>query len=85
MKKYVFITSEGFTFQPGSESAEPDIENLQVVGFAKGNSPEEAINSLLKTSPHIAETSFDEVTALELKSEKGTSYSLKELLAANAR
>lgn len=85
MKKYIFITSEGFTFQPGSESTAPDIENLQVVGFAEGNSPEEAIKSLLMTSPHIAETSFDEVTALELKSENGPSYSLKDLLAANAR
>lgn len=85
MKKYIFITSEGFTFQPGSESTEPDVENLQVVGFAEGNSPEEAIESLLKTSPYIAETSFDEVTALEVKSERGTSHSLKDLLVADLR
>ena len=42
-----FITTEGFTFQPGSESPDPDIENCQVIGFAKGNSLEEAFESLI--------------------------------------
>ena len=39
MKNYMFITAEGFTCQPDSESIEPDIENLQVIGFDSGNSP----------------------------------------------
>ena len=34
MKSYIFITTEGFTYQPGSESPEPDVENCQVIGFA---------------------------------------------------
>lgn len=79
MSKYIFITSEGSTFQPGSENTEPDVENLQVIGFADGNSPEEAAANLLKDNNYLAETSFDEITALELKSEKGTVHYLKEL------
>lgn len=35
-KKYIFITFEGFTFQPYSESDVPDIENMQVIGFSEG-------------------------------------------------
>lgn len=38
---------EGYTYQPGSTSFEPDIENLQVIGFAGGNSREEATRNLL--------------------------------------
>ncbi|GAG60875.1 unnamed protein product, partial [marine sediment metagenome] len=30
MKKFIFITSEGFTFQPDNDDYEPDIENMQV-------------------------------------------------------
>jgi len=27
MGAYIFITTEGYTYQPGSEAVEPDIEN----------------------------------------------------------
>ena len=47
MKSYIFITNEGFTFQPNSEDYEPDIENSQVIGFAKGNNQNDAFNNLL--------------------------------------
>jgi len=79
MKNYIFITSEGHTYQPGSESSAPDIENLQVIGFAEGNSPEEAAINLLKKSNYLNETTFNEVTAMELKSGKGTFHCLKEV------
>jgi len=78
MKNYIFVTSEGHTYQPGSESSEPDIENLQVIGFAGGNSPEEAAGNLLKESTYLNQTTFNKVTAMELKSGKGTFHYLKE-------
>jgi hypothetical protein len=31
-KQFIFITFEGVTFQPNSESDTPDIENMKVVG-----------------------------------------------------
>ena len=79
MKNYIFITSEGHTYQPGSENNEPDIENLQVIGFAGGESPEEAARNLLKESKYISDTTFNEVTAMELKSGKGTFHCLKKV------
>ncbi|MEK6681415.1 MAG: hypothetical protein AABY79_05560 [Nitrospirota bacterium] len=67
MKSYIFITNEGFTFQPNSESQEPDIENCQVVGFGKGNTVQEALKNMLMSNEYLIETNFDEIIGLELK------------------
>ena len=67
MNSYIFITTEGFTFQPGSESPEPDVENCQVIGFAKGNSIEEAFENLMAENKYLLKTSFDEITGYELR------------------
>lgn len=77
MKQYIFITDEGFAYQPDSESGETDIENFQVIGFASGNSPEEAAKQLLMENERLKETTFNEIIALELKSEKRTYHCLK--------
>ncbi|MDP2681675.1 MAG: hypothetical protein Q8P28_02555 [Deltaproteobacteria bacterium] len=67
MKSYIFITAEGFTHQPNSESPEPDIENCQVIGFAEGNSPEEAFDNLIEENNYLLETNFDEIICFELR------------------
>jgi len=69
MGAYIFITIEGYTYQPRSEAIEPDIENCQVLGFAKGDDADEAFKALLKGNAYLLETSFDEVVCLELKNE----------------
>ena len=80
MKAYIFLTPEGYTFQSNSESAEPDIENLQVIGFAHGNDERDAFERLLKENPYILETTFNELIALELKNapEKGKTFYISE-------
>ena len=67
MKSYIFITSEGYTFQPESTSIEPDIENCQVIGFAKGKDPKQAFQNLIQENSNLLETTFDEVISYELK------------------
>ena len=67
MKSYIFITSEGYTFQPGSESVEPDIENCQVIGFAQGENPDKAFQNLISENVYLMQTSFDEIICFELK------------------
>jgi len=67
MKSYIFITTEGYTYQSESESIEPDIENCQVIGFAQGKDEEQALERLIAENPNILETTFDEVICLELK------------------
>lgn len=70
-RRFIFLSDEGFTFQPHSEKIEPDIENLQVVGFASGICADEAFSELLEANPYLTKTSFDEVFCLELREDAG--------------
>jgi hypothetical protein len=67
MNSYIFITTEGYTYQPASESIEPDIENCQVVGFSEGHTPEEAFDNLICENEHLLGTTFNEVICHELR------------------
>ena len=62
MKKYIVLTDEGCTYEPDGK----DIENLQVLGIAKGVDEEEAIDNLLKENPWIKNTSFKSIMCLEI-------------------
>ncbi|MFH1638882.1 MAG: hypothetical protein ABIB93_01010 [Chloroflexota bacterium] len=80
MTRYIFITHEGYSFQPLSESLEPDIENMQVIGFGQGNDAQDALEDMLKRNEFLAETSFDEVVALKLQDSTSEVLSLKDFL-----
>jgi len=67
MNSYIFITTEGYTFQPESDSIDPDIENCQLIGFAKGKNPRDAFDNLIQENDYLLETTFDELICLELK------------------
>lgn len=80
MYNYIFLTDEGFTFQPDSECDVPDIENLQVIGFSKGNNQEEAFNNLLEENPSLFDTNFDYIFCYRLDNhylESRKEFSLK--------
>ncbi len=65
-KPYMFLTLEGYTFQPDSITIEPDIENLQVIGVAFGISPKEAFQNLLKENKYLLNTTFNEIFCYQL-------------------
>jgi|GEM_PF-996898 len=67
MRSYIFITTKGYTFQPESESIEPDIENCQVVSFAQGKDEKQAFENLINDNDYLLETTFDELICLELR------------------
>jgi len=70
MKSYIFITEEGVTYQPNSTTPlELDIENCQVIGFAKGENEDDAFKNLTKRNDYLLDTSFNEIICMELKSE----------------
>ncbi len=56
MAQYIFYTYDGFSIAPNGE----DIENLQVLGIAKGISEEEAIQNLLNDNKWIKENDFNQ-------------------------
>jgi hypothetical protein len=66
MNNFIFITNEGYTYQPNSESIEPDIENCQVLGFSSGKSEEEAFTNLLEKNEYLKETSFNQIISYQL-------------------
>lgn len=76
-KDFIFITFEGMTFEPNSESDVPDIENMQVIGFEEGFNMDEAFDNLKKNQKHLADTAFDEIIGIELRSKKFNYYNLK--------
>ncbi|TYB31280.1 MAG: hypothetical protein FXF47_04935 [Candidatus Mcinerneyibacterium aminivorans] len=66
MNNYIFLTKEGHTFQPDSESVMPDIQNLQVIGFSEGKNPKEAFKNLLEKNEYLKDTNFNEVVCYPL-------------------
>ncbi len=83
MKNYIFLTFEGHTYQPYSESIEPDIDNLQVIGISEGSTSRMAFENLIKENNHLLETTFNEIISYELNSNFNSSadyFSLKEKL-----
>lgn len=78
MKSFVFITTEGFTYQPNTQGGEPDIENCQVVGYGDGENPHEAFKHLILTNNYLTATTFDEIICLELANEERTYFYLNE-------
>ncbi|OGF28405.1 hypothetical protein A2531_06545 [Candidatus Falkowbacteria bacterium RIFOXYD2_FULL_34_120] len=77
MRHFIFLTQEGYTFQPNSESAIPDIENLQVLGTASGTDEQNAFDNFIKESEYLLDTDYKEVVAMELKDERQYYFKIK--------
>lgn len=71
---YIFLTSEGSTFQPDSKSMEPDIENLQVIGISNGVNARDAFERLLNDNKYLLDTSFDEIFGMQLDQNNTKTY-----------
>lgn len=55
MTEFIFYTDEGRTISPN----DTELENLQVLGIAKGESTENAFKNLVEENIWISETGFD--------------------------
>lgn len=66
MDKYIFLTNEGYTYQPNSESIESDCENSQLIGIVAGNTPEEAFSNLMNERKYLRKINFDEIYCYKL-------------------
>lgn len=55
MKEYMFFTSEGWTTPPNENKT---VENCQLLGFAKGESKSNALDTLILENPWIIECGF---------------------------
>lgn len=66
MRRFVFLTEEGFTQTPSGE----DVENLQVLGIADGKDEKDALTNLLKDNKYLFDADYESVVAFELRDEK---------------
>jgi len=61
MKSYIFLTDEGYTFQPETGEEPVEIESLQTIGIAKGPDAMDAYRNLLAKNPHLQERKFEKI------------------------
>ena len=66
MNSYIFLTDEGYTFEPDSAGESRKIENLQVIGFAQGADADEAYRNLISENSYLRATSFEEIFCYQL-------------------
>lgn len=74
MDNYIFLTDEGYTFEPNSESDVPDIENLQVIGISNGENEKEAFYNLMSQRKYLMSTTFDKIFCYKLSNNYKDSY-----------
>jgi hypothetical protein len=67
IKEFIFLTSEGITYQPILHGDDRDIlENLQVIGFASGETAEQAFSNFIRENSWLKEHSFKNIFAYPL-------------------
>lgn len=59
--KYIFYTIDGFT----QDLKNKNIENCQILGFAKGRNVSEAYNNLLLENNYLKNYCFNNILAME--------------------
>lgn len=66
MNKYIFLTDEGYTYQPNSTSDVPDCENSQVLGIIEAENEEMAFKNLLNENMYFKDSNFCSVYCYKL-------------------
>jgi hypothetical protein len=61
MNSYIFLTDEGYTFQPETEDEPVVIDSLQTIGTALGTDAMDAYRNLLAENPQLQEKKFEKV------------------------
>lgn len=61
MNSYIFLTDEGYTFQPETEDEPVVIDSLQTIGTAKGTDAMDAYRNLLAENPHLQVRKFEKI------------------------
>ena len=65
MDKYTFITPQDFTYEPDSDSPEPDVETMQAMGLVQGATPVDTLENLLEINHGLHK--FKDICAFQRK------------------
>jgi hypothetical protein len=66
MNNYIFLTDEGYTFQPETEQEPVEIDTLEVIGTASGTDANHAYRNLLAQNPDLDPASFTRIFCYQL-------------------
>ncbi len=61
MNSYIFLTDEGYTFQPETEDEPVVIDSLETIGTAQGTDAMDAYRNLLAENPQLQERKFEKI------------------------
>jgi hypothetical protein len=67
MNSYIFLTDEGYTFQPETEKEPIVIDSLQMIGTAHGPDAMTAYRNLLADNPHLQEKNFEKIFCYQVE------------------
>lgn len=78
-KLFLFVTFDGVTFS-SDELDEPDVDNLQVLGYGEGLDEDEAFKDFLAQNQWVLDKRFEEAICVEIKNRiyKRKVFSLKD-------
>ena len=78
-KLFLFVTFDGVTFS-SDELDEPDVDNLQVLGYGEGLDEDEAFKDFQAQNQWVLDKRFEEAICVEIKNRiyKGKVFSLKD-------
>ena len=67
MNSYIFLTDEGYTFQPETEEEPVVIDSLQTIGTARGIDAMDAYRNLLAENPQLQEKRFEKIFCYQVE------------------
>jgi hypothetical protein len=66
MNSYIFLTDEGYTFQPETEEEPVVIDTLRMIGTAIGSDAMHAYRNLIADNPHLQEKRFEKIFCYQI-------------------
>ena len=74
LNHYIFVSDEGYTFQPNKDELGDEVDNLQVIGLSEGETPSEAFKNLVQDNTYLAKTTFNELKCYKICSPQEVVY-----------
>jgi hypothetical protein len=78
LKNYIFITPESLAYQPNTDSPEPDLADMHVMGFPPGQTMEEALKDILELNENLEGGRPGQTLRLDFKNENRKFFHLKD-------
>jgi hypothetical protein len=78
LKHYNFVTLDTLSYQPGTDSPEPDFEDMRIMGFGPGQTLEEALKDILELNENLEGGNPGQTIRLDLRNDNRKYFHLKD-------